>query len=125
MIRHLEKKNWRKNVDKCWMISDKLINCFRNSTSFASLQSSDKLVITDSIDKNYLYAYLNNWVNNNGFNQNQRSFYNPESEFWKKDGLNLLKEECNLYDLEECCKQTFNLNNLQGDYEWIGGSISK
>lgn len=133
MIRHIENKNWRKNVDKCWNVSQDITNCILNNPSYQHLEFDSKRIIDDSVNTSFMNKYLQNWVANeaspssdqSSFSHNQKVFYNPDSDFWKNESMSKLKEDCNLYGLIECCKDTFNLDNLDGDYEFAGGKIAK
>jgi hypothetical protein len=124
MIRRLEKKNWRKNVEECWEVSNKLEACVNNSDVYKAFNVQTNFIFSKSIGKSFLNAYLNNWADGRGFVKAVELFYNPDSEIWTPE-LVELRNNCNLYALKECCEQKYNLDNLDGDYEWIGGSLTK
>jgi hypothetical protein len=131
MIRLIERKNLRSKIETCWGVSDQIENCVRNSENFEKLQPQTKMIVQYSIGKSFLGDFIKKWGHPGlTINEDATQFYNEESKFWTKTSadttyLNELKTECDLFALNECCKATYNLDSLEGNYENIGQSLSK
>jgi hypothetical protein len=127
MLRWIEKKNWRKNIDACWETSDKINQCINNSSTFASFDQELKSVVKKSVSKNFITKYINAWAMGVELSGDEGRFLNNNSDLWGKnsEGLEALNTECNLFALNECCKEKYNLENLQGDIEWTAQTIKK
>ncbi len=130
MIRLVEKRNYRSKIETCWDVSDKLENCVRNSENFSKLNIFTKPIVLYAIGKNYFRDYIRMFGNPAIKFEKATLFYDEESTFWTKNNpntekLKLLKEECDLYALHECCKANYNLESLAGDYEYIGQFAEK
>ena len=127
MLRWIEKKNWRKNIDACWATSDSINSCINNSATFAALDEELKSVVKKSVNKNYIPKYINAWVLGSEISGDEGNFYNSSSSLWEKNRENLeaLNTECNILALNECCKEKYNLENLQGDIEWKAQTLKK
>jgi hypothetical protein len=131
MIRLIEKRNYRSKVEACWDISEQTENCVKNSENFAKLNNYTKNIVHYVIGKKYLGDYIRMWANPSiQSNKGASLFFNEESDMWTKENANteslkLLKEECNLFALHECCKATYNLDSLEGNYENIGQKFKK
>jgi hypothetical protein len=127
MIRWVEKKNWRKNIEACWNVSDKVNKCLDTSKSFESLDSDLKLIIRKSVHKNYIIKYVNSWVSNTEVTGDERNFYNSSSDLREinRDNLEALNTECDIFSLQQCCNEKYNLSNLEGDYDYFAQSMKK
>lgn len=130
MIRRIEKRNYRTKLDECWNVSDQLESCVKNSENFGKLNRQYKNVVQYAIGKRFLGEYIRMWGNPLLEMSKEASlFYNEESTLWGNNGLSenlkALKEECNLYSLHECCKATFTLDSLEGNYENFGQKVQK
>jgi len=125
MIRWIEKKNWRNNVQACWTVSENLNKCLDKSQSFESLNPELKSIIRKSVDKNYIVNYINAWINSE--ETSALSLFNTNSSLWENnsESLDSLNSECNILSLHECCKEKFSLDNLEGDYENFAQSLKK
>ena len=117
MLRWIEKKNWRNNMQACWTVSENINKCLDNSQTYQDLNPELKSVIKTSVNKNYIVNYINSWIN--AEESSAEGFYNTNSTIWDKnrDSLDSLNSECNILSLHECCKEKFSLENLEGDYE--------
>jgi hypothetical protein len=131
MIRLIEKRNFRNKIEACWDISEQLETCNKNSENFAKLNPYTKNVVHYITGKKYLGDYIRMWANPRvELNKGASLFLNEESDMWTKENpnsesLKLLKEECNLFALHECCKATYNLDSLEGNYEIAGQQFKK
>jgi hypothetical protein len=120
-LRQVEKRDWRKNMDKCWNVQEQLNACITNSESFKSLDENAKSVVLGSTNKGFIWNYLNMWARPDYKSpEYYNDFFNTSSSFWNKNeqSLTALNSECNLFSLYECCKETYDLNNLKGNYEF-------
>jgi hypothetical protein len=127
MLRWIENKNWRKNIDACWETSDKVNQCINNSSTFASFDQELKSIVKKSVSKNFIPKYIHTWASGQELQGDEGNFLNSNSDLWEKnrEGLEALNTECNLFALNECCKEKYNLDNLQGDIEWTAQTIKK
>ena len=117
MLRFVEKKNWRKNVESCWQVSDQINSCLNNSNTFSQLDSNAQAAVRNSVSRNYITQYLSAWVE--GSNATE-SLLNRNSQLFTS-----LNSECNLNSLHECCREKFSLENLEGDYENFAQKLKK
>lgn len=128
MIRWIEKKNWRNNIDSCWDVSNNITSCLNKSSTFSTLDSQLQSTVLKSVNRNYISKYIKNWVSNPNPNPNSiEDFYNQESNLWtaNKESLEALNTECNILSLHQCCQEKYNLKNLEGDYEWVAQNFKK
>jgi hypothetical protein len=131
MIRWIEKKNWRNNIDSCWDVSNNITSCLNKSSTFSTLDATLQSNILKSVNKNYISKYIKNWVANPNsaslLSGVEGEFYNQESNLWStnKESLEALNSECNILSLQECCQEKYNLKNLEGDYEWAAQKLKK
>ncbi len=119
--RYHSKKDWRTHIDKCWTVQENLQKCVVNSEEFPSLALKAREVVSKSISKGFIYDYINFYMTgSNMFSVEAKFFYDKESPLWKSHGQNLtpLDQRCNLFSLYECVEQTYNLENLEGSYEF-------
>jgi hypothetical protein len=125
MLRWVEKKNWRKNVESCWTVSENINKCLDSSKTFESLSKDLKSLVRKSVNKNYIVTYVNAWSSNTNVAGEEGKFYDSNSDLWENKTLEELKSECDIFALHECCKEKFNLNNLEGDYENFAQTLKK
>jgi hypothetical protein len=127
-VKVVEKREWRTNVEKCWNIQEKLNNCITNSENFKTLDSTAQKTILDSTSKSFIWNYVNMWARG-GYKapQHYENFFNTSSPLWISNENNLigLNNECNLFSLYECCRDTFDLNNLKGNYEYYNRNLKQ
>jgi hypothetical protein len=116
----IEKREWRKHIDKCFEVQETLANCIDKSTTLKLIDPKSQDIIKRATSKSFISEYLSLWVNKYApLSEESSLFYNSESRFWKKNEAPLiaLSQECSLFSLYECCKETYNLENLKGNYE--------
>ena len=119
--RSFSKKEWRKHIDKCWEVQETLKKCVTGSRDYSKFSDSSQYIIDKAISKGFIYEYLNFYSDdNNQFSPEVQFFYNKNSFFWKKneDKLQRLEEKCNLFSLFDCAEGTYNLENMEGSYEY-------
>ena len=119
--RYHSKKEWRTHIEKCWTVQDNLHKCIVNSEEFLKLSLKSRDVVTESVSKGFLYDYIYGYMNGkNNFSLYSKFFYDRNSALWEnnQESLNALDEKCNLFSLYDCAEQTFNLENLEGSYEF-------
>ena len=118
MLRFIEKKNWRKNVEKCWKESEELTQCIQKSPSFLKADGKSQNYLTYISGKLFVNHYITHWISGiehkdvELLTNKSSSLFSGENNFYATIDL-----DCNIGRLAECCKNTFNLTNLQGDYE--------
>ena len=127
MLRWIEKKNWRKNIESCWESSDKINQCINNSSTFASFHPELKYIVKISVSRNFIPIYIYSWASGVELSGVEGEFLNTNSKLWEgnREELEALNSECNIFALNECCKEKYNLQNLQGDIEWTAQTIKK
>jgi len=119
-IRVFEKKEWRKHIDTCFEVQKKLKSCVNANQNFLSLDKERQQVISSATGKGFIADYLTNFASNNqSFAQAYKANFESSSPYWEnhKEQLMNINDECNLMSLHECCENTYNLENLQGNYE--------
>ena len=119
MTKVLEKKNWREHLNKCYEVQEKLYSCIINNTEFKSLDYDSKEILKNATKKDFIWNYFNFWVNP-GLGFPYDNLFNNDSLLWKKhqSALININRDCNLFSLYECCRDTYNLDNLKGHYEY-------
>lgn len=128
MSRVLEKKEYPKFVSKCWNVANDLHKCFAKSRSFNNLDHDTQNVIFRATGKRFLFEYFNMFANENNEPSTAASLvYNTDSIFWDKnrETLEELNSECNLFGLVDCCKDTYNLEAMKGNYEFANRFLQK
>lgn len=119
MYRGIEKKEWRKNIEACFDVQSTLSDCVYKSTTYQEEDRLTKSFIKSAIAKEYIWDYLSAWENPE-HKSSTGPFYNTNSQFWKvkADTMNKLNEECNVFSLQQCCQEKYNLDNMKGNYHY-------
>jgi hypothetical protein len=125
--RVVEKRDWRKNLEKCWNVQENLSRCIKQSDNFKGLDHDARDTVLEATGKNFIWNYLNMWARKDyDVPSRYDNFFRTDSDFWNKNEKNLiaLNSECNLFSLYECSKETYDLNNLKGNYEYLNRDLS-
>lgn len=120
MFKVVEKKEWQKFVNKCWDVSNELETCVFNTSEYKNMHPVEKRVISKSIGKTFLFQFFNYFAHDNNMPIiSNQLLYNTDSIFWNRNGqeLDSINSQCNLFKLVDCCKETYNLDNMKGNYE--------
>lgn len=140
MLRWIEKKNWRSNIESCWNIAEKVNKCVESSPTFSSIKDSElRGDILNAASKNFIPFYIQTWVipdsTKENFSKNPLfqplfkalQFHDQSSQLWEanRETFEALNSECNFLALSECCKEKFSLENLEGDYDYFAQSLKK
>jgi hypothetical protein len=124
MTRTIEKRDWRNNLEKCWNVQESLNKCILGSENFNKLDKEAKATVVEATSKNFIWNYLNMWAGRSDACMYD-DFFRTDSNLWNKNEQAMvgLNNECNLFSLYECCKETYHLNNLKGHYEYYNRNL--
>jgi hypothetical protein len=110
MTKVIEKRDWENVLTKCNLIQDNFVRCITNSKSFKDLDDKTKAE-AKSFAGSYVMSYISIYTTKS------TSAIDGLNKLVEKSGVSELYDECNFGKLHDCCKETYNLENLKGYYE--------
>jgi hypothetical protein len=138
MIRWVEKKNWRSYIESCWTLADQVSQCVEKSSTYAAIKDEKlRSNLKYATGKDFISGYIRHWMNDGQVTddyphiiqqiKNGISLQDTNSALFdsNREVLEALNSECNFLALGECSRQTFTLENMEGDYNFFAQSLKK